>query len=272
LLERQKDNWVCGANNSPHEGKKDRGGVLQVQPLLRGNLNRSITRRHLASCEASRPPRHKSIEIVTFNVMIGAWVAIPREGACLTNSINRMRIAGFALAFAICCGVTEASAQLRAYVDVGGSGMGNATQGSAGLGTAGLGIGGLGSATENLGRPGLGDGGIGSSPGFMGSSPGFVGSNPGFSLPLLNRGSGDALGVTGNAGAAQGSLSSAIDRPSSPVDSVTNSLMGSVSTAVSRATATNPTGKPKQKGNAGATSSSGSGAAVASKVSPAKSP
>jgi hypothetical protein len=120
LLERQKDNWVCGANNSPHEGKKDRGGVLQVQPLLRGNLNRSITRRHLASCEASRPPRHKSIEIVTFNVMIGAWVAIPREGACLTNSINRMRIAGFALAFAICCGVTEASAQLRAYVDVGG--------------------------------------------------------------------------------------------------------------------------------------------------------
>jgi hypothetical protein len=210
--------------------------------------------------------------------MIGAGVAISQEGACLTNSINGMRIVGIALAVATCCGVTEASAQLRAYVDVGGPGMGNASaQGSAGLGTAGLGIGGLGSATENLGRPGVGDGGIGSSPGlsspgFMGSSPGFAGSNPGFSLPLLNRGGGDALGVTGNAGATQGSLSSAIDRPSSPVDSVTNSLMGSVSTAVSGATATNPAGKPKQKGSPGATSSSGSGAAVAAKVSPAKSP
>jgi hypothetical protein len=179
----------------------------------------------------------------------------------LPSSINGMRIAGIVLAAAMCCGATEASAQLRAYVgpSVGGPGFGNApAPGSAGLGTAGLGLGGFGSATENLG---LGDT--------------STGSRQGLSLPLLNQGSGNALGVTGNAaGTAQGSLSSAIDRPSSPLNSVTNSLMGPVSNAVSRATnsATGPAGKRKQNSHAGAASSSDHDAAVASKVSPARSP
>jgi hypothetical protein len=178
----------------------------------------------------------------------------------LTISINGMRIAGILLAVTACFGATEASAQLRAFVNVGGPGNAPAP-GSAGLGTAGLGLGGFGSATENLGGPGLGDASIGSSPGL--------------SLPLLNQGAANGLGVTGNAaGTAQGSLSSAIDRPSSPVDSVTNSLMGSVRNAVSRPTdsATKPAGKRKQNDIAGATSSSSRDAAVASKVSPAKNP
>jgi len=178
----------------------------------------------------------------------------------LTSCINGMRIAGLSLAVAICCGATPAGAQLRAFVNVGGPGNAPAP-GSAGLGTSGLGLGGFGSATESLGGPGLGDAGIGSSPGL--------------SFPLLDQGAGNALGVTGNAtGTAQGSLSSAIDRPSSPIDSVTNSLMGSVRNAVSRPTdtATKPAGKRKQNGIAGATSSSGRGAAMASKVNPAKNP
>jgi hypothetical protein len=171
-----------------------------------------------------------------------------------------MRIAGIVLAVATFCGATEASAQLRAYVgsSVGGPGFGSPpAPGSAGLGTAG--VGGFGSATENQG---LGDTGTG------------TGSGQGLSLPLLNQGSGNALGVTGNAGTAQGSLSSAIDRPSSPLNSVTNSLIGPVSNAVSGATssATRPAGKRKQNGHAGAPSSSDHDAAVASKVSPARSP
>jgi hypothetical protein len=50
--------------------------------------------------------------------------------------------------------------------------------------------------------------------------------------------------------------------------------MGSVRNAVSRPTdtATKPAGKRKQNGIAGATSSSGRGAAMASKVNPAKNP
>ena len=164
------------------------------------------------------------------------------------------------LALATCCGISRASAQFRAYVgpSVGGPGFGNApAPGSAGLGTAGLGLGGFGSATENLG---LGDT--------------STGSSQGLSLPSLNQGSGSALGVTGNAGTAQGSLSSAIDRPSSPLNSVTNSLMGPVSNAVSRATnsATSPAGKRKQNSRAAAPSSSDHDAAVASKVSPGRSP
>jgi hypothetical protein len=171
-----------------------------------------------------------------------------------------VRIAGIVLAVATCCGATEASAQLRAYVgsSVGGPGFGSPpAPGSAGLGTAGLGVGGFGSATENQGLGGTG-----------------AGSSQGLSLPLLNQGSGNALGVAGNAGTAQGSLSSAIDRPSSPLNSVTNSLIGPVSNAVSGATssATRPAGKRKQNGHAGAPSSSDHDAAVASKVSPARSP
>jgi hypothetical protein len=178
----------------------------------------------------------------------------------LPSFINGLRIAGLVLAIATCGGASDASAQFRAYVgpSVGGPGFGNApAPGSAGLGTAGLGVGGFGSATENL----------------SGAAPG----DTGLSLPLQNQGAGKALGVTGNAGAGgtgQGSLSSAIDHPSSPINSVTNSLMGPVSNAVSGATnsATSPAGKRKQNGKAGAASSSDRGAAMASKVGPAKSP
>ena len=100
----------------------------------------------------------------------------------MSSSINGMRIAGLVLAVATCCGVPNATRSIRAYVgpSVGGPGFGNApAPGSAGLGTAGLGLGGFGSATQNLG---LGDTGTGSSQGL--------------SLPLLNQGSGNALGVT----------------------------------------------------------------------------
>jgi hypothetical protein len=185
----------------------------------------------------------------------------------MSRSING--IAGLVLVVATCCGASQASAQeIRAYMgpSVGGPGFGNApAPGSAGLGTAGLGLGGFGSATENLG---LGDT--------------ATGSSPRLSLPLLNQGSGlnqdsgKALGVTGNAGGtAQGSLSSAIDRPSSPLNSVTNSLIGPVSNAVSqpKKLGTGPAGTQKQQnGSGGATSSSDRGPTVASKVSPAKSP
>jgi hypothetical protein len=176
--------------------------------------------------------------------------------------MSGLRIAGIALAIATCCAGTEASAQFRAYVGPGPSGpFGNApAPGSAGLGTSGLGVGGLGSATQSLVEPAPGDG------------------NTGFGLPLQHQGSGSALGVTGGAGgtggSGQGSLSSAIDRSSSPINSVTNSLMGPVSTAVSegKKSATSPAAKKKQNGNAVAASSSDHAAAPASKGSPAKSP
>jgi hypothetical protein len=146
-----------------------------------------------------------------------------------------MGTAGMLLAVAMCCGAPEASAQL--FLNIGGPGIGNApAQGSAGTGTANLGIGGPGSATE-----------------VQGLNEPVIGSNRGVSLPLLNQQAGKPLGVTGNStGTAQGSLSSA--GPSSPVDSVTNTLMGPVSNLVSRSknSAANPAGKRKQTNNAGA--------------------
>jgi hypothetical protein len=175
---------------------------------------------------------------------------------------NGMRIACIVLAVATCCGISRASAQFRAYVGpgVGGPGFGNApAPGSAGLGTGGLGLGGFGSSTQSLG--------------FGDTS---TGSSQGLSLPSLNQGSGNALGVTGNAaGGAQGSLSSAVDRPSSPLNSVTNSLMGPVSNAISRtphAATPQAGGKRKKSGDAAAAPSSDRGPAVATKVSPARNP
>jgi hypothetical protein len=154
----------------------------------------------------------------------------------MVTSINRMGTAGVLLAVAMCCGAPEASAQL--YLNV-GPGIGNApAQGSAGFGTANLGIGGPGSATavQGLNEP-------------------VIGSNQGISLPLLNQQAGKSLGLNGNStGTAQGSLSSAGDHLSSPVDSVTNTLMGPLSNLASRSTnsAANPAGKRKQTNNAGA--------------------
>ena len=146
-----------------------------------------------------------------------------------------MGTAGILLAVATCCGAPEASAQL--FLNVGGPGN-PAAQGSAGVGTANLGIGGPGSAyaVQGLNEP-------------------VIGSNRGITLPLLNQQGGNPLGVSGNsAGAAQGSLSSAGDHPSSSVNSVTNTLMGPVSNLASRSTnsAPNPAGKRKQTNTAGA--------------------
>src|SRR5215475_14167562 len=141
-----------------------------------------------------------------------------------------MGTAGILVAVAMCCGASQASAQL--FLNIGGTGTGNA-----GIGTANLGIGGPGSALEVQGL----------------NEP--IGSNRGASLPLLNQQAGKPLGVNGNStGTAQGSLSSAGDHPSSPVDSVTNTLMGPVSNVVSRSTnsAANPASKRKQTNNAGA--------------------
>ncbi len=131
----------------------------------------------------------------------------------------------------MCSGAREASAQL--YLNIGGPGQGNAA-----IGTANLGIGGPGSATavQGLNEP-------------------VIGSNQGLGLPLLNQQAGKPLGLNGNpTGTAQGSLSSAGDHPSSPVDSVTNTLMGPVGNIVSRSTnsAANPAGKRRQTNNAGA--------------------
>ena len=153
----------------------------------------------------------------------------------MATSINRMGTAGILLAVAMCCGASEASAQL--FLNVGGPGIGNApAQGSADIGTSNLGIGGPGSATAVQNEP-------------------VIGSNRGVGLPLLNQQAGKSLGLSGDStGAAQGSLSSAGDHPSSPADSVTNTLMGPLSNLVSRSTnsAANPAGKRKQTNNAGA--------------------
>jgi hypothetical protein len=150
----------------------------------------------------------------------------------VATSINWIGTAGILLAAAMCCGASDASAQL--YLNV-GPGVGNA-QRSAGFGTANIGVGGPGSATAVQNEP-------------------VIGSNQGVSLPLLNQQAGKPLGLNGNStGTAQGSLSSALDHPSSPVDSVTNTLMGSVSNLAPRSTnsAANPAGKRKQTSNAGA--------------------
>lgn len=155
--------------------------------------------------------------------------AFARRNSVATSK-NRMGTAGILLAVAMCCGAPEASAQL--YLNIGGSGMDNSQTRS--ITTNNLGIGGPGSATEVQGL----------------NEPAF-GSNRGISIPLLNQQAGKPLGVTGNStGTAQGSLSSAGDHPSSPVDSVTNTLMGPVSNVVSRST--NPADKRKQTNNAGA--------------------
>jgi hypothetical protein len=152
----------------------------------------------------------------------------------VATSINGMRTAGILLAVAMCCGAPEARAQL--YLNI-GPGIGNApTQGSAGFGTGNLGIGGPGSATavQGLHEP-------------------VIGSNQGIGLPLLNQQAGKPLGLNGNpTGATQDSLSSA-GLPS-PVDSVTNTLMGPVSNLASRSTnsAANTASKRKQTSNAGA--------------------
>jgi hypothetical protein len=171
----------------------------------------------------------------------------------VTTSTNKIGTAGILLAVATCCGAPEASAQL--YLNIGGSGMDNTPAQTRSITTNNLGLGGAGSATE-----------------IQGLNEPATGSNRGLSFPLLNQ-QGKPLGVTGNpTGTTQGSLSSAGDRSSSPVDSVTNTLMGPVSTLASRPTnpAANPPAKRKQTNNAGAAASSSRGAAT--QVSSSKAP
>lgn len=147
----------------------------------------------------------------------------------MAASINWMGTA-ILLAVAMCCGASEASAQL--YLNVG---PGNApAQGRAGFGTGNIGIGGPGSATAVQEEP-------------------AIGSNQGIGLPLLGQQADKPLRLNSNpAGTAQDSLSSV--GASSPVNSVTNTLMGPVGNIVSRSTnsAANPAGKRKQTSNAGA--------------------
>jgi hypothetical protein len=151
----------------------------------------------------------------------------------MATFIIRRGTAGILLAVAVCCGASEASAQF--YLNIGPGNSNVPSQGSAGFGTANIGIGGPGSATAVQQEP-------------------VIRSNQGISLPLLGQQSGKSLGLNGNStGTAQGSFSSAGDHPSSPVDSVTNTLIGPVSNVVSRTTnsAANPAGKRKQTNNAG---------------------
>jgi hypothetical protein len=143
-----------------------------------------------------------------------------------------MGTAGILLAVAMCCGVSEASAQF--YLNVGPGNDNALSPRSAGFGTGNIGLGGPGSATAVQQEP-------------------AIGSNQGMSLPLLGQQAGKPLGLNGNpAGTVQGSLSSA--GSSSSVDSVTNTLMGPVGNQVSPSTnsAANPAGKRKQTHNAGA--------------------
>jgi hypothetical protein len=168
--------------------------------------------------------RHKSFKIMPSNSNLGRGeshrMLLPR-GDSVATSINRMGTAGILLALATCCGAPEASAQL--YLNFGGA----PAQGNASIGTGNLGIGGAGSATavQGLNEP-------------------AIGSNRGISLPLLDQQAGKPLGVNGNAtGTAQGSLSSAGDH--SPIDSVTNTLMGPVGNIVTRSP--NPAAKPASK-------------------------
>ena len=172
----------------------------------------------------------------------------------MTTSTKKIGTAGILLAVATCCGAPKADAQL--YLNFGGSGMDNTPAQTRSISTSNLGLGGAGSATA-----------------IQGLNEPAIGSNRGISFPLLNQQAGKPLGVTGDStGKAQGSISSAGDRPYSPVDSVTNTLMGPASNLVPRSTnsAANPVAKRKQTNNVGDASSSSRGAAA--QASSSKSP
>jgi hypothetical protein len=148
-----------------------------------------------------------------------------RCGGALLERINAGRFAVILIAAMVLhgLGATEATAQLRglSVPSVGGGGLGGAGIGGSGLGGSGL------SGTA-----------LGTSSGAIGSTDQTVG--------------GTAGGVTGTAGGAAstvtGAASSTIDR-APPLNSVTNSLMGSVRNAVS--TATNPGLNPNALGRNG---------------------
>ena len=138
----------------------------------------------------------------------------------MATSITRMGSAAALLTVAMCCSAPDASAQL--FLDV-GSGNRNLSP------TANIGTGGPGSATA-----------------IQGLNEPVGGANREVALPWLNQPGDKSLGVTGNAaGTLQGSLSSG--GRSSPADSVTNTLMGPVSTLAPHATNSAATPAPKRK-------------------------
>jgi Subtilase family len=148
-----------------------------------------------------------------------------RCGGALLERVNVRRFAVILIAAMVLhgLGVTEAGAQLRglSVPSVGGGGLGGAGIGGSGLGGSGLG----GTA-------------LGSGSGVIGSTDQTLG---GTASSVTGTGSGAASSITGAA-------SSTIDRVP-PVNSVTNSLMGSVRNAVS--TATNPAVNPNALGRNG---------------------
>jgi hypothetical protein len=151
----------------------------------------------------------------------------------LPSSINVMRTIGISLlALALhCLGSTGAGAQLRG-LGGGVPSVGGAVSGLGG-GAAGLGGGSLGGAASGLGGSGLGGSGLGGSGSLP--SPSLTFPFPGQSTPS------DAVGA---ADSAQGTVSN-LARPA-PLNTVTNSLAGSVTGAASRTTNTllGPTGNP----------------------------
>ena len=148
-----------------------------------------------------------------------------RCGGALLERVNAGRFAVILIAAMVLhgLGATEAGAQLRglSVPSVGGAGLGGAGIGGSGLSGSGLGGTALGS----------GSGAIGSTDQTLGGTANSV----------TGTASGAASSVTGAA-------SSTIDRVP-PLNSVTNSLMGSVRNAVS--TATNPAVNPNALGRNG---------------------
>jgi hypothetical protein len=170
----------------------------------------------------------------------------------LPSSINVMRTVGIALlAVALhCLGSTEVAAQLRGVgvPSVGGAvgGVGSAVGGvSSGAGSTvgGSGIGGSGVGGTDLGGTDLGGSGVGGS-GGLGFGVTNLGGMPAptFSIPL--QGPAVPSEAAGTVKGVQSTASSAAR--ATPVNTVTNSLAGSVTGTASRTTNTllGPTGNP----------------------------
>lgn len=139
----------------------------------------------------------------------------------MATSVYRMGTAGILVLAAMGCSIPQASAQL--FMSVGGGS--STAQGT----TSNIGIGGPGSATS-----------------VQGLNAPMTGSNGSTDFPLLGQQLGKPLGVNGNpAGSSSKGSFSAAEPSSSPIDSVTNTLMGPVGSVVSQSTT--PPAKPPAK-------------------------
>ena len=118
---------------------------------------------------------------------------------------------------------------------LGSTGSGAQLRGLGGVPSVGGAVSGLGGGAAGLGGAGLGGAGLGGS-GLGDSTLGSV------TIPIPDQTTSGALGVTGT---AQDPISSRLARPA-PLNTVTNSLAGSVTGAASRTTNTllGPTGNP----------------------------